>query len=643
VTLTGLSRAALALVAATCWTAGALATQPAPPIPAKKPMLVERGISIAASFPGDPADYPDDGLEAGLWLQVPVPDEKPELPHLEDFAVLSVHDAALYARIFEAQRDADWQTADRLIAQLENSILMGHVLAERYLHPTGWLSSFEELSDWLARYADHPQAQRIYDLALLRRPQGAAAPAEPREGLLESFDDDVTLAPLDDDDDDGTDWSHLSSSEQASLKDLVAQIREDARTGEPAAARRTLNGDAFTRLADDLTFDRARAQVAHAYFIAGDDATAWELARESLERSGAQSPLAGWAAGLSAYRAGRFDDARRSFEILAAGNPNISKLVYGGAYWAARLNLMTGRPDKVRLYLDIAAKSADGFYGILAVAALGKQREFRFDLPNLSAAERNELTAMPEVMRAVALAEVGQQQLADLEFERVSAAEKPGLAIALLAVAGQLRLPATQYRFATALMRRYATRYEAALYPEPPWSPEGGFEIDPALVYAIMRQESHFEAGAKSRVGARGLMQIMPSTAAYIADDTEFKADERFLLDDPTVSVSLGQQYILHLLHQPIVNGNLFYMLTAYNAGPGNLEKWIESGVAADDPLLFVESIPSRETRYFVERVMANYWMYRLRLDGATPSLDMVASGEWPIYDDGELIRLAGD
>ena len=643
VTLARLSQIALVVAAATCLTAVALANQPTPPVPDEKPILVERGISIAASIPGVPADDPADSLESDPRLGLPLPDMTPELPHLIDFTILSVRDADLYRRIFSVQREADWQTADILIAELNNTILMGHVLAERYLHPTDWHSSFDDLNEWLARYADHPQAQRIYRLALARKPEGAAAPPVPREGLLETYDGSTDLTPFYEEDDDGTDWSYLSASERERLRDLLAQIRRHVRSGEPAMARRILTGDAFAGLADPLTFDRARAQIAQGYFMAGDDDMASTLALASLERSGANAPLAGWAAGLSAYRSGNLVDARRSFEILAAGNATANRLVHAGAYWAARLNLMTGRPDKVRLYLDIAARAPHRFYGILALAALGEKREFQDNMPNLSKTERDELTAMPEVQRAVALAEAGQQQLADLEFNGVSATEKPGLAIALLAVGDELQLPATLYRFATALSRHFATRYEAALYPEPPWTPEGGFQVDPALVYAVMRQESRFEAHAESQAGARGLMQIMPTTAAYIAEDPDFKGGDRFLLDDPTVSVSLGQDYILHLLNHQVVDGNLFYLLAAYNGGPGNLEKWIKAAAPLDDPLLFVETIPSRETRHFVEQVMANYWMYRLRMDGATPSLALVASGEWPVYDDGELLRVAGN
>ena len=87
-----------------------------------------------------------------------------------------------------------------------------------------------------------------------------------------------------------------------------------------------------------------------------------------------------------------------------------------------------------------------------------------------------------------------------------------------------------------------------------------------------------------------------------------------------------------HLLKHERVDGNLFYLLCAYNAGPGNLKKWKQKANFAGDPLLFIESIRSRETRNFMERVATNYWIYRMRLGQATPSLDATASGLWPNY-----------
>ena len=88
-------------------------------------------------------------------------------------------DADRYRQIFMLQETGRWADADRLIGKLGDTRLMGHVLAQRYLHPTAYRSKFKELSEWLAKYADHPEAPRIYALALRRQPADAAAPKQP--------------------------------------------------------------------------------------------------------------------------------------------------------------------------------------------------------------------------------------------------------------------------------------------------------------------------------------------------------------------------------------------------------------------------------------------------------------------------------
>jgi soluble lytic murein transglycosylase-like protein len=86
------------------------------------------------------------------------------------------------------------------------------------------------------------------------------------------------------------------------------------------------------------------------------------------------------------------------------------------------------------------------------------------------------------------------------------------------------------------------------------------------------------------------------------------------------------------LLALKSINGDLLQMLVAYNAGPGNMIKWRRLSGSEQDPLLFVESIPARETRHYVERVLTYYWIYQERLGQATTSLDALASGAWPTY-----------
>ena len=84
-------------------------------------------------------------------------------------------------------------------------------------------------------------------------------------------------------------------------------------------------------------------------------------------------------------------------------------------------------------------------------------------------------------------------------------------------------------------------------------------------------------------------------------------------------------------MNMPAVGNNLMFLSVAYNAGPGNLIKW-KKKMKCSDPLLFLESIPSRETRSFVERIIVNYWIYRTLMNEPLLSLDKTATGEWPSY-----------
>lgn len=147
-----------------------------------------------------------------------------------------------------------------------------------------------------------------------------------------------------------------------------------------------------------------------------------------------------------------------------------------------------------------------------------------------------------------------------------------------------------------------------------------------------MRQESKFDTRATSRVGAKGLMQLMPRTAVHVSNDRSLRYDSKDRLYEPSYNMMLGQKYIQELMTSYKLEDNLFELLIAYNGGPGNLRKWKKTTKYNDDPLLFIESIPSRETRGFLEAVSRNFWMYRMTLGQETPSLDLLASGNWPGY-----------
>ena len=122
-------------------------------------------------------------------------------------------------------------------------------------------------------------------------------------------------------------------------------------------------------------------------------------------------------------------------------------------------------------------------------------------------------------------------------------------------------------------------------------------------------------------------MQIMPATASFIMRKRSYRTSERHLLLDPELNLQIGQRYIRHLLEEPIIDGSLVRLLAAYNGGPGNLNKWLRKVDHQDDPLLLIESIPSRETRSYVKSVITNLAMYRQRFDQPAPTLRAIAAG----------------
>lgn len=191
---------------------------------------------------------------------------------------------------------------------------------------------------------------------------------------------------------------------------------------------------------------------------------------------------------------------------------------------------------------------------------------------------------------------------------------------------------------ARALGRDLHAQTAAHVLPVKGWMHKTDYKIDPALVHAIVNQESRFNARAKSPKGAQGLMQILPGTARYVA------GKKRINLYEPSTNLKIGQRYLQTLLDDESVQGDLTALLMAYNAGPGNLARWRSSMTAIDDPLLFIELIPLSETRAYVERVMAGYWLYRLRDRMPNPSMDALAAGrpaQYPIAADWQSLNVA--
>lgn len=552
---------------------------------------------------------------------------------------LAAADALLYKKIFDAQASADWSKADSLMAQLNDTRLRGHILYQRYMHPTGYKASYGELASWMARYADHPGADRIYRLAQARAEDSGTGLTRPKTATQKNvFLDAIT--------DRAERYRSPMKRGDGQIRDIAAlrsTIQNDLDKGHPTKALKHLGSDKRAKLLDNVEYDMIRTVIARHYMLAGHIDKAYSLANASAKRSGTFVPQAGWIGGLSAWREGKFKQAAHLFEQSAKSPYASSWGAAGSAYWASRAHMRAGHVREVRKWLEVAAQNPRTFYGLIATRALGWDFDFNWDMPRLTAERKKMLEDIPAARRAMALVAAGQHHLAEPELRQIDTQGKGELQEALLAYAHDVNLPALSLNVAETVPHPKGGLYDAALYPLSPWTPEGGYKIDRALIHAIIRQESRFNPAAESGSGALGLMQLMPKTAGYIDGTRSFGDSEgRHTLKDPQTNLDIGQRYVENLLKNDPVDEELLSLVIAYNAGPGNLKRWkTELKDLQNDPLLFIESIPMSETRAFVERVMANYWIYLLRLDQATPSLDAVAEGEWAYYKPSETFRQA--
>lgn len=453
--------------------------------------------------------------------------------------ILTGKDVALYRRIFAAQRVGRWDEADVLIDRLNDRLLMGYVLYQRYMSNT-YISKYGELRAWLTHYRDEPGADDIYTLATRKAPAHAGPLPKPRV---------ASSIPIGNGDPDDSYPSPKS-----------------------AAGKR-------------------------------------------------------WQAGLHAWANGDYDAAADAFTSMARAHGLSSAMAAGAAYWAGRSEGRNGNDAIAKDWFETAAEQPTTFYGLLALARLGRSGELQWTKPALTETTLARLRRDSGVRRVIALVQAGQPRLAEHEMEAVYGRKVGGRSGPLLALASRLGLPQAQLRISSD-MSSDATKLNTALYPLPFWAPTGGFRVDPAFLFALMRQESRFNADATSSAGARGLMQLMPATARNIAlQHTDRDADALF---NPIVNMTLGQRYIELLQTDLGKRADPLTLAVAYNLGPNNIRKWHKKMGKGSDPLLFIETITPLQTKLHAKRVMTSFWLYRMRFQRDPASLEVMAEGHWP-------------
>ncbi len=364
-----------------------------------------------------------------------------------------------------------------------------------------------------------------------------------------------------------------------------------------------------------------RLVLARRYLENGDAATAYRLLADHREVSGEFYHEVEWLAGWVALRKlDQPDVALDHFMTFfdGVGYP-ISRA--RGAYWAGRAAEAMGNANQAQYWYDIAADHGNTFYGQLGAHKINVEPRFA-PVPQPTEAHTNTFAADELTTLVRQLAEIDERSVARSFLLQIGEnAETPETLHLTAQFALVLGRPDLAVAVAKAGVRR-GTVLVYAGYPLIDLPPES--TIDPALALAVIRQESSFDPGAISSAGARGLMQLMPATAAGVANDLGIDHSKAKLTSDPDHNMRLGTAYLSELLDGQ--GGSYVRAIAAYNAGPSRVHRWIsEFGDPTEpnaDVVDWIEQIPYSETRNYVQRVLEALVVYRMLQGVETARLD---------------------
>ena len=537
--------------------------------------------------------------------------------------ILKSSDVKSYQEIFNAQKKNQISTATSAQKKLSNRLLLGYVLFDRYFS-SKYKTSKKEIADWMEKYSDLPVAVDMYALGVqkkvpnLKKPKGIfGSNTQACEGPARQEPVDLL---------NGITVPYLEGEQKKEVSKKIRSFTKLITKGNVTEAQAILDDATFTKQLKQVDKDKATTALAFSYILAGEDDKALATAKQAIHYPFQKVPLALWVAGLASWKLGQFSEAADYFAELADSSDAPVALRTRAAYWAARAFLSTGKYPKVLRYLKQAAQAPRYFYGMLAMRALGQDLNYVWDVPDSPTDEVMTNFSHPALERFYALRQIGQNEWATQELSKLYLESDDEAKSVLMMISTQNGFDDVLQGF-TGNLQGEDTRY-----PMPNWKPQGGWKLDKELVYAFVRQESCFNNRAESYVGALGLMQLMPKTAKEVAGSLQCSFSKRSL-KDPAYNLRLGQTYLNQLLELPQVQGNLMFVAVAYNAGPGNLNKWKNRMDYQGDPLLFLEVLPSKETRGFIERILINYWVYRNLTESSLKTLDSLVSGQWPIYE----------
>lgn len=383
-------------------------------------------------------------------------------------------------------------------------------------------------------------------------------------------------------------------------------------------------------LGDPQKWAKRRADLARILMRAGKYKTAYAVASRHHLTAGNDLADLSFVSGFIALR--HLNDPQAALQHFAVLE---SAVVTGisvarAQYWLARSYEAMGDGASARARYEAAAQHQTAFYGLLAAERLGLSLDPA--LVNVGQAQptwRSAAFAKSSVLAAARLLlSAGDRTLAKRFFLHLA----ESLDNADLAALADLALRLDEPHIALLVAKTAAERgliLPRAYYPLPDFIPDN-LPVSRALALAITRRESEFDPGAQSSVGARGLMQVMPDTAAEVARRLGESSSAARLTQDPAFNVRMGSAYLAELVDK--FGPALALVAAGYNAGPSRPATWIEEygdprsgGAGGVDVVDWIETIPFTETRTYVMRVAESTLIYRARLKGQSVPVNITA------------------
>jgi len=557
----------------------------------------------------------------------------PGLPYLRQFGEGTIpreNDASAVVAFFANDKP---QTAIGALRYADALMVLGQTDKAKEMAVFGWTEmslSPDEQAAYLARYgaalADHhttrldnllwnaraTEAGRMLDLV----DKDWQASANARIALIKGQDNGVN---------DLIKAVPASMSKGAGLA-YARFVYRDVKDNDQGAAELMLErSSSASSLGRPEMWAGKRLAFARMWMRAGKLSDAYALASQHrMKAEGSDYAELEW---LSGYLALKLGDPSRALDHFGAFRRAVATPISLGraGYWEGRaLEAMGAKADAIAAYTD-GARYQSSFYGQMAAEKAG----LPFDPALLGNEQVPDWRGAPflqnnVVQAAVLLHKAGDEDLA----ERFARHYAEGVGADTWAQMAQMFLDIGDPHIALSMAKFAADRGVTLPRPYFPVTSlaDDKLVVSTPLALAIARRESEFNPGVVSSAGARGLMQVMPATAAKMAAHLGVNYEEAKLLTDPDYNLSLGAAYLDVLIKE--FGPNYILVTAGYNAGPGRPRRWVtEFGDprSGADPIDWIEHVPFDETRNYIMRVIESYVVYQARLEGVSGPMNMTS------------------